>query len=293
MKKSLICLLLLGMVGSAYTCDEHGVTGIVEDNGLYLAPDAKGINSMDEDTFNAVIDQVENTYKPIIKEMGGKLQVIRKWSDGTVNAYAQRSGRTWKVSMFGGLARHKAITPDGFAMVVCHEIGHHIGGAPKKVRGWSSWASNEGQSDYWASTKCMKRSFMNDDNVAIVAKMDVPEVVKEACTKAFGSDENENALCIRSAMAGQSLANLFKDLRNLDKAPGFDTPDPATVSRTNDNHPQPQCRMDTYYMGALCDKTLNETVSQSDAEKGLCNRIDNYPAREGTRPLCWYKPKRM
>ena len=88
---------------------------------------------MTQETFNAVIDSVETIYAPIVAEYGGRLKVERKWDDGTANAYAQRSGSTYKVSMFGGLARHETITPDGFALVVCHEIGHHIGGAPKKA----------------------------------------------------------------------------------------------------------------------------------------------------------------
>jgi hypothetical protein len=33
--------------------------------------------------------------------------------------------------MFGGLARHELVTDDGFMMVVCHETGHHLGGAPR------------------------------------------------------------------------------------------------------------------------------------------------------------------
>jgi Zn-dependent protease with chaperone function len=54
--------------------------------------------------------------------------------------------------MFGGLARDPLVTKDGFSAVICHEIGHHIAGAPRKG---FSWASNEGQADYFATTKCL------------------------------------------------------------------------------------------------------------------------------------------
>ena len=37
--------------------------------------------------------------------------------------------------MFGGLAGHETITTDAFALVACHELGHHIGGAQRKQAG--------------------------------------------------------------------------------------------------------------------------------------------------------------
>ena len=139
-KKAIIMAAMLTAT-SGYTCTSDGVEGIVEDNNLWISPFNKNSNTMTEERFNSVIDKVENIYKPVIDGMGAKLSIIRKWDDGTVNAYAQRSGKTWKVSMFGGLARHEAITDDGFALVVCHEIGHHIGGAPKKAGWFNTWPS--------------------------------------------------------------------------------------------------------------------------------------------------------
>ena len=295
-KRSFLALLGLGLVTSiGYTCDEYGITGIVEDNDLNIGIYDKSANKdMTEEVFNQTIDRVENVYKPIVRDLGGRLQVIRKWSDGTVNAYAQRSGSTYKVSMFGGLARHATITPDGFAMVVCHEIGHHIGGAPKKG-GWfggSSWASNEGQADYWGAMKCMRRVFKDDNNEQIVASMTIPELVKKQCADNFTTDD-EQFLCQRVAMAGKSLAYLFQALRKLPKAPDFATPDPKVVNSTDHNHPQPQCRLDTYYNGGLCDTALDDGVSQRDPQTGVCTRAAGYDLGKGARPLCWYKPKRI
>jgi len=77
--------------------------------------------------------------------LANELVIDKHWEDGTVNAYASENGNNDVISMFGGLARHPAITPDAFYLVACHEIGHHLGGAPKK--GNTQWASNEGQAD--------------------------------------------------------------------------------------------------------------------------------------------------
>ena len=245
-------------------------------------------SNLDQETFNAVIDSVVSVYDPIIDEMGGKLKVERNWDDGTVNAYASRRGGTWNVAMFGGLARHEAITPDGFALVVCHEVGHHIGGAPKKASWYSSWASNEGQSDYFATLKCLRKTFRNDDNIALMAKVEVPEVVVSTCAAQF-NNESEQAICQRGAMAGMSTAKLFQALRKQPAAPKFDTPDAQVVSKTDDAHPATQCRLDTYYAGAICSQLDSDDVDQSNELPGVCARTNSETI--GIRPLCWFAPK--
>lgn len=259
------------------------------ENDLYISHTQKSMTGMTEEVFNKVIDEVESIYIPLVKDKGGDLQVERKWEDGTVNAYAQRVGNVYKVSMFGGLARHPAVTPDGFAMVVCHEVGHHIGGAPKK-KSWfgTAWASNEGQADYWGSTKCMKRvlavmpEFHQNDETS-----DEFKYAKAECEKRYTTQE-EVYVCSRSAMAGKSLANLFKDLRRLGKELKFAERDQNVVSSTNHNHPAPQCRLDTYFSAALCAKSVDDMVDESDAKPGNCNRDEGFDLE--TRPLCWFKP---
>src|SRR4051812_40125480 len=119
----------LSLAGSALTCSQNGNGGFLPENDFYIPANQKGLNGgLTEAQFNAAIDKVETVYAPIIASAGGKLQIDRNWTDGTVNAYASQVGKTWKVAMFGGLARHNTITEDGMSLVVCHEIGHHVGG---------------------------------------------------------------------------------------------------------------------------------------------------------------------
>jgi len=280
----------MGLLFSAHTlaCDIYGSTGIVEDNDLFIGVNDKGISSITEDQFNTILDDVGLIYAPIIESLGKKLVIERKWTDGTVNAYAQQSGRQWKISMFGGLARHATITADAFALVACHELGHHLGGAPKKKTWISvSWASNEGQSDYWGTMKCLRKYMEKDDNVSIISNMNIDPLAQVTCQQQF-IDANDRAMCIRGAMAGLSLGNLFRALRNLSTELKFDTPDPAVVSKTSHKHPAPQCRLDTYFSGALCDKDHYSDVDDRDASIGVCSRSRNEAV--GVRPLCWFKP---
>jgi hypothetical protein len=250
---------------------------------------------IDEETFNQVIDEVIAYYGPIIKTKGGKLKMNRLWKDGTVNASAQQQGKTWIVNMYGGLARHSVTTKDGFALVLCHELGHHLGGFPEigSNEGNPDWAANEGQSDYFATMKCFRRVYEKADNSSIVSAMTVPSTVKTKCSNTFKSADEIN-LCIRESMGGEVLADLLWSLANggklnSSKKPAFDTPDTSKVSETDDSHPAAQCRLDTYFAGSICGVSYSEDFGLDNPTDGAC--AVEKGDKIGVRPLCWYKPQ--
>src|SRR5690606_11499441 len=167
--KLVIGLTLALSLTSVFACSEDGSTGFLPENEMNIPVGLKTNGGLSEEQFNAVIDKIEAIYTPIVREMGGRLKINRKWENGTVNANATRLGG-WIVNMYGWLARHETITEDGFALVLCHEIGHHLGGAPKVagLLGLNRWASNEGQADYYATLKCLRRAFLNDNNTKVL-----------------------------------------------------------------------------------------------------------------------------
>ncbi len=287
MKFLSVLFVALTLSGSVLACSEDGKEGFLPENDLYIPVGTKMKGGLTEAQFNAVIDKIEAIYAPIVSNMGGNLKIARKWDDGTVNANATRLGG-WNVNMYGGLARHATITEDGFALVLCHEIGHHLGGAPKVGMILNRWASNEGQSDYFATLKCLRNAFVNDNNKAIAKKLKAPETLVNACAKAW-PNKDDAALCVRNGMAGASVAGLFAALRSKPEAK-FETPDTTVVTKTNDAHPAHQCRLDTYFAGALCEVAQNEDVSQKDEVKGTCHATLGHTS--GLRPLCWFKPKK-
>ncbi len=288
MKKSLLLsslALSMTLSTASIACDSHGKTGFLPENNLSIGVNDKMAGDMTEERFLSIIGRVEAVYAPIISEMGATLKMNNLWTSNTVNASAQQYGSVWQVNMYGGLARHKLTTDDGFMMVVCHELGHHIGGAPRYDRN-TDWASNEGQADYFAGLKCMRRVLQNDDNVSIVAGMQIDAEATKQC-KVVYSSAAEIALCQRVAMAGKSLGQLLGSLGGSSNV-NFHTPDTKAVKTTNDAHPKAQCRLDTYFQGMLCDKSIDDNVSKDDAIPGTCIKKDGYA--RGVRPLCWYKP---
>jgi hypothetical protein len=253
-------------------------------NSMKIQVGALSAGGITHAQFDAVMDQIAAIYGPIIAKRGKRLVINRLWDDPTVNASAQEMGDQFILNMYGGLARHPAITQDGMALVACHEMGHHLGGAPKY--GGTDWASNEGESDYFATTKCLHRVFADPGATAFTRPSGDEGVAASACAKAY-KGAKDRAVCTRSAMAGLSVTTLFTDLGG-DPAAHFDTPDASVVSQTDDSHPASQCRLDTYFQGALCTKPYTTDMDDNDPNVGGCGRADGYTV--GVRPLCWYKP---
>lgn len=288
MKFSLLVLALLLFSGTVMACSEDGQSGILPKNNLRIPVGVKTAGGVTLAQFNAAIKRVEVVYAPVIASLGGSLSMKKDWANDEVNAFASREGRSWQVHMTGGLARHPTMTVDAFTMVICHEVGHHIGGAPKKKIG-NLWSSTEGQSDYWAALKCLRHVFLNDNNSQIVRSRRVPPALNLACSRSHGSSSPERDLCIRIALAGQDLGIFFQQVMEESKVPSFTTPDRSSVAQTFEKHPASQCRMDTFFQGAVCEKSMNESVSQTDEVKGTCHRT--LGDRVGLRPSCWFKSK--
>lgn len=258
-------------------------------------------NDVKEADFNRVLDRFQAVYGPILKNnFGATLSINRLWNDNTVNASASQSGNVWTLNMYGGLARAEPTTIDGFALVVCHELGHHVGGFPFYV---NQWAASEGQSDYFASIGCAK--FMWKDDVAENAlsrqKISVSDdfkIPKNLCDKTYATESEQN-LCYRNVLAGHSLAVLLGSL-NGGPVPKFGTPDSSILTKTSTAHPAAQCRLDTYLAGAVCDiKWKNDLIPGKEVQDRQSLKAviqaspfacQNYDAARAARPRCWFAP---
>lgn len=237
--------------------------------------------------FKELLKKIKKAYTKQIWKRGGVFIIKDKWRSNRVNAYASRIGPLWKLTALGGLARHPMIDYDGYALVLCHEMGHHLGGAPKSTVYFKRWVSFEGQADYWATLKCFRTLFKADDNIAVIEQKEVSPWVRKQCSERY-ADPNDSALCIRSILAGQTMANLIADYHGVD-FPQAQTPDPKIVEKTSFQHPSAQCRFDTYIQGALCPIGDDITVDPVDRLVGTCNRKQGHEL--GNRPLCWYNPE--
>jgi hypothetical protein len=253
--------------------------------------------------FDAVIAKAKRFYEPIVASHGARLTINARWDDDTLNASAMQFFGSWQVNMYGGLARHPEMTLDGFAMVLCHEMGHHLAGFSfrKGFAGFGgTWAANEGQSDYYAAHSCARDLWKDDLALNASFKDQVPESVVANCDSVWATKADRD-LCYRINAGGESLARVLSALAEDPEVPQFDTPLESQVNQTDDSHPKAQCRLDTTYSASLCVADFNPNVipgkNQSDqfgksaereAAEYSCTSYGQF--NEGLRPRCWFKP---
>jgi hypothetical protein len=206
--------------------------------------------------------------------------------------------------MRGGLARRAEITPEGFAIVACHELGHHLGGYPFYAA--NDWAASEGAADYFAAQFCLRALWLNDPANAGFANS-IPAAARQGCDSVWATAD-ERALCYRTAAASQSITDLFAAFEGS-AAPRFDKPDNSDVSSTVVTHPAAQCRLDTYFRGSLCTMEfdynvipgLNVSMGQTsiyaelEAASSSCFIASEVLGAPGynheDRPGCWFEPQ--
>jgi len=73
------------------------------------------------------------------------------------NAQAFLDGKLKRVRLYGGLVRHRKIGSAGLAVVLAHETGHHLGGAPYLQ--YYKWLSSEERATEWAMEVGLKLVF--------------------------------------------------------------------------------------------------------------------------------------
>lgn len=233
--------------------------------------------------FDNIADTIERVYSPIVAAHGGHFVVNRMWDTDEVNSSADRDDGNWNINMYGGLARHPAMTEEGYMAVACHETGHHLGMDPRYP---GEWASNEGEADYFSVLKCMRFVYEGADNEGWLKTAQLDSYATSRCDEQF-SDRNDQLYCYRSVAAAQSIAKVFQDLEQTPTPAQFETPDSTVVRRMNDDHPEAQCRVDTLFNGATCKVDRHVELGETGWQTGACiNNVDQY----GWRPLCWFKP---
>ncbi len=238
--------------------------------------------------YSFIFNRLEILFRSSFYERGETLIIDRKWSERWASAYSEKENGNIHIHITGALARHHEMTPLGFTLVGCHELGHYIGGVPYKSS--IDRISTEGQADYFATLKCL-RIFLKSLSIQEMQLLNLDELyvtteVKNRCKNNFLKVIDQE-ICQLSSMAAMSLTNVFADIRG-EKFPQLTTPESSIVESMLTSHPDTQCRLDTFFQGAIC--YINESILLDDKDPniGTCNRFNG--DKEGLRPLCWYKP---
>jgi hypothetical protein len=275
-------LLPFGNFNAAFGCDGGLTTKIKR-----ISVHSFRTNGRTELEFKATLKKFEKIFSPQVEdERDAELVVIGSWGTDTVNAFADQKPGQFLITIFGGLARHPELTPDGFATVLCHELGHHLGGYPKKFP--NRWSSAEGQADYFATLKCLRKFWKNEDHSAALPNGPLPEILKREC-ESSSPNLQERQLCLRAGLAGKSFSRFIQDLDAEEAEPLLETPDASAVPYTNEMYPSAQCRLDTLFQGALCAASPSVPLDDIDEKIGSCHLKLGH--QRGLRPACWFRSR--
>lgn len=228
---------------------------------LFVATSKATAETKSEEAYKLASQTLLDTFSQDISLQQSKLIIENHWDDNALNGFAEREGPLWKIESYGGLYRSSIITQDGYMAFLCHELGHHIGGAPFKPD--ILWMSSEGQADYFAASMCLKRLWKNESNQQIIELQTVPKSLLQICQRS-SIDQDALALCVRIGLAAFSFVEFNRiehGYASENTFVQFDSPAKYAADRYF-VYPRAQCRLDTFVAG----------MTGAD------------------RPLCWYIP---
>lgn len=153
--------------------------------------------------------------------------------------------KLFHIYFHGGLARIPGNNKLSIAFVLCHELGHLLGGEPRQTQvPHGEWASCEGQSDDWSTRICLKK-WLNEDPLLFANEV----VAQDSVVRCKGQTNEKQCQQLMSAgfIFFKSTLEWMKD----SNIPSLLTEDKNTVATTDLNYPNAQCRVDTVAHAAL------------------------------------------
>ncbi len=274
----------------------------IDDKDIVMSEMSLGPAQISESDFNQIIQKIQSAFTADVARFGGNLAIKGDWKNEKPNAYANQLFGAWNIQITGGLARRPELTTDGMSLILCHEMGHHLGGFayikqvnPIQAKGIAA----EGQADYFATQHCSRVIWGSESQENAAFRKTASTEILDSCNSVW-TDTPSQDLCYRTLVATESVIKTMAGIKNKPMA-HFSTPDQSQVTTTFTDHPDTQCRMDTSYQGALCAAAFNpniipgKTVASgpfsADAEKEAaavsCTHYSNY--KIGLRPACWFK----
>lgn len=212
--------------------------------GLFSAAPPPHISNMD---LLNVIASTRQVYEPIAAKQGLALDIDVGWDDPTENAWAKVAGGAIQIRLGHGLTRVRHMTVDALVLVLCHELGHALGGPP--YINSQRRQSSEGQADYYAAGVCAKRVLRT---IATMPSIKIDSGIERDCSVRYGTGTPDSIACGRIMQAGLMLGRWFASKRGFERAPSYNTPDRTVVTYERRLYPETaQCRVDTFRHGAL------------------------------------------
>jgi hypothetical protein len=227
---------------------------------LFLSVSTQAQVCLDNNELTKILSDFENDTKPLFQ--GFQKPIVFSYSDYNISigGYSDFNNSTSVLIKIVGSKCENRMYTDEIKLLLCHELGHVMGGSPFMFFQGASpelKVSAEGQADYFASNTCLPYLFKNQIEPDWIDElMDDPEIIK-VCPQ---SNKKEQSLCIRIAIASRNFSIfMYEQLKRQDdfippKSPGlypeFFKEDSKVVTQTlTRDYPSPLCRLQTLIAG--------------------------------------------
>ena len=224
-------------------------------------------SEIDKNQFFVISNIIYAMYHQEGIDKGRAFKINLDWKTPYFSAWASNLNGEMAINFWGGMARIPHFVKEAWAFVVCHEVGHVLGGEPYEAIPHTSWASAEGQSDHFALTECLPKYFKNYDPSLVNNNSVMPYEV-DLCHDTYPNQVINQNICLKMLKAGRHFLAVVDFLYSESPNVSYKTPAPVTKKLINKAYPSPQCRLDIFKTGALC------------LEQNVCPRNN-----------CWYVSK--
>ncbi len=206
------CLILGSVNLFAATCPEN------RSDYFCLTPEMAPDSAIQIFDFYNTPVRVMSLFSSELSKLSFPLVLDAKWESPYFGAGVSLYQDQFHLMVLGGMTRIEKMTLDAYAAIVCHEIGHLIGGAPYQTISGAEWSSAEGQSDFFAANVCLPRYFrsLNVDSKEISARVEKAGFEMMDALKDFDSNE-PNAKLVRfmelKKEVGATLINQYPTIQ--------------------------------------------------------------------------------
>lgn len=245
----------------------------------FIAEDIEVPSSLLQADNKKLVKNVIKNFKKVFAsdalKKGAIISINDVWWSNTFNAYVMKYGPLLRITVHGGLLKNEMLTEDILNLILCHELGHLLGGAPKFNVVGKKWSSYEGQGDYYTGKSCLKKLYSKND-----FKLDsIDPFAQEKCDEVY-KDLKDKRICYKVSQTAIETGKFIAAVIGKND-PSLETPDSNIVEQTYKDHPALQCRIDTYFQANLCND--QDQLSDKNEAQGACSK-----KALGARPKCWY-----
>lgn len=224
-----------------------------------------------------------NLFTPVVQKANYKKMIIHEDFEFTKYIGGVNSENGQINFIFGSDFKsvYPTLSEDGYAMILCHELGHILGETPEHLQA-DKKLSPEAESDYFAASICAKKLFSQP--ALVTGFVPTSNEALLSCQAQYTTLHDVH-LCARIIEASYNLYSeihfsLLRIMPDIKSQKFYAIPDYTSVDQNfYDFYPSLQCRFQTSIAGALCKPQMWEPLNYNWA----CT------TKTAQRPACWYK----